>query len=433
MTPPPDNSNSHNVSIREKRILWVVTSLIIAIIFGASDKNWVYIQSDAEGYHMYLPALTLYGGFSDLPVRTTIQYERIPETGNYYFKYTSGVAIMQLPFHGLAHVYTAIDSKHERNGTSPPFQWSIIFAALCYVFCGMSLLYLFLREHYSILISAVTVLSLFVGTNLLYYTIYEPGMSHAYCFFLWVLVLRLSRKIYRMPSWGNFLALSLVVGLLVFIRPTNALAALAILFWDMESLRQRIAFVGKHFLKYASLLGFFAVFAVIQVELWRHMAGEYVLFSYNSEPGFIYLGAPKILNVLFHVHNGLFIYAPILVLPVIGLILGMFKRQKNFVLIASILAIATYLFGSWWSWWFGGAYGHRCYIDFIPLFAIAMAFLLSFLYKQKYYWLLGLAGVIIFITVYYSAGMTSLYRPPWDGPDFGWPEYWKLFRRVWPF
>src|SRR5690606_15323256 len=178
------------------------------------------------------------------------------------------------------------------------------------------------------------------------------------------------------------------------------------------------------------LIAPFIVFTITQLFLWRHMSGEFIYFSYNTEPGFIYFDSPKIGNVLFHVHNGLFIYAPILLLSALGLIFGIENKQRNYILIFTTIFLFTYLFASWWAWWFGGAYGHRCFVDLLPLFAIPMAYLFSLVAESRLVSLKALFVTICIVFVYYSIGMTLAYRSPWDGPNFGWPEFWVIVNGI---
>ena len=135
---------------------------------------------------------------------------------------------------------------------------------------------------------------------------------------------------------------------------------------------------------------------------------------------------------MFHVHNGLFIYAPILLFSVAGLFLGLVNCKRNYLLILIILTLSTYIFGSWWAWWFGGAYGHRCYVDLLPLFAIPMARILDRIRKGRSILLKLAVSLLLIVFLWYSIGMTEIYHSPWDGPDFGWPEYWEQVRKVFP-
>ncbi len=417
-----------HLSIKENLIIGAAFIVIAFVIYGISDKSRQYISSDAEGYYMYLPALTRYG-FSDLPVRTTSQYTKIESTGRYYDKYTAGVAVMEAPFYGLTCIYTAFSSQYDADGYSQPFQHAIFLAALFYAVTGLFILYTILRKEYSILISLSSLVCIYLGTNLFYYSYREPGMAHVYAFFLWAILLWQTPKIHTSPTWKNFIILSLIIGLLVFIRPSNAVAAIFILSYNVNGVKERIQFILAHLGKFAILILPFAILTLVQLLLWRHMLGETVFFSYNAEPGFIYLTSPKILNVLFHVHNGLFIYAPILLFSIAGLIFGIEKGKSNFISIGVILFLSTYIFASWWAWWFGGAYGHRCYVDLLPLMVLPLAYLFKEISINRFVSLRIMTLLMCLILVYYSFYMTIAYHSPWDGPGFGWVEYWEIVKK----
>lgn len=408
----------------EQRIVFLILFVFGLSLFIGTNHKRIYTWSDAEGYYLYLPALTLYG-FRDIPVRTEGQFHRSEKTGRYYDKYTAGVAIMEAPFFGIAMILSGVDKLYTIDGYSRPFQRMILFGSIFYAMTGIGLLYYILRKHYTVFISIVAVISVFLGTNMYYYTVREPGMAHIYSFFLWVVLIWLTENIYKNPKWQKFLWLSVVISLLVFIRPTNIIAALVILGWNMQDWKERWNFIKLHFSKYVLLPIPLIILSVWQLLLWKHMYGSFVVFSYNEEPGFIYLTSPKILNVLFHVHNGLFIYAPILVLSVLGLIFGIGKRVANFRLMAIILVLFTYIFGSWWSWWFGGAYGHRCYVDLMPFFAISIAYFFDIVSRSSFNSLKGILGALTIFLLFYSIRMTEIYSSPWDGPGFMWPQFWE--------
>jgi len=82
---------------------------------------------------------------------------------------------------------------------------------------------------------------------------------------------------------------------------------------------------------------------------------------------------PKIPDVLFDVQNGLFLYSPLVLLMIVGIFLGL--RKKNFQAPATLIifSIATYMFASWWAWWFGGAFGPCCYVEYYALLAFPLA------------------------------------------------------------
>src|SRR5207245_1433674 len=78
-------------------------------------------------------------------------------------------------------------------------------------------------------------------------------------------------------------------------------------------------------------------------------------------------------NVLFSVDRGVFFWAPVLLLSLIGLVL-IRRYLKEWVLpLYVFLPVWLWLMASWESWQFGESYGHRVFIDIFPLLALALA------------------------------------------------------------
>jgi hypothetical protein len=152
-----------------------------------------------------------------------------------------------------------------------------------------------------------------------------------------------------------------------------------------------------------------------------------------SNEGFAYWNKPKIAAVLFDVQNGLFLYSPLVLLMVSGIVLH-FKRNK-FQNIPSLIifALAIYLFASWWAWWFGGAFGHRCYIEYYALLAFPLTGLyLSIAQSGSLLVKYGFFALVAFLMVF-SVRLSYLYTSlsgPWDGPDWrwNWEKYAEILR-----
>jgi len=402
-------------------------AIIGITLYSASDKRRNYIWSDAEGYYMYLPALLIHGGFDQVPVNTP-QFQRIKKTGKYYTKYTGGVALMQLPFFVAAMGYAQI-MGYSVDGYDLPFGWFMLISALCYVLSGLYVLFRSLSREYSFGVSVVAILVLYFGTNLMFYSDQACGMAHAYGFFLWAVVVRLTPQLYTRPAFKIYLLMALSLSLLIFIRPSNLLAVFYIIAYDLRSLRTRAEFLLKHWKKWVLLPLPLLLLFIAQIILWHDMLGEWVYYSYHQEPGFIYWAASKMTNVLFHVHNGLFVYAPILGVAIIGLLWGALLHSKGYLLAFVILGMATYIFGSWWAWWFGGAYGHRSYVDLLPLFAPGLALVFNQIISKKSLRLNVVATTLVLLCTLYSVGMTLSYTGHWDG-DWAWPDFWMTVRSL---
>ena len=131
-----------------------------------------------------------------------------------------GFAIVNAPFFIIGHIY-AIAFDYECNGYSLPYYLSIRISTIFYVSLACSMLILIISQFSNFLISFLSVFLMLFGTNLLNYTIYQPGMSHAFSFSFSVFF------IFSMLSWINkanlkgFLLMCFLFGLLVLIRPTN--------------------------------------------------------------------------------------------------------------------------------------------------------------------------------------------------------------------
>src|SRR5690606_9620175 len=120
--------------------------------------------------------------------------------------------------------------------------------------------------------------------------------------------------------------------------------------------------------------------------------------------------------------NGLFLYSPTALLVLAGVGLGLRKRARHSPAPILIFWFATYLFASWWAWWFGGAFGHRCYVEYYALLAIPLAGLLQGGFQARSALLRHALPVLLVALMIYSVRLSLLYTTvlggPWDGPDW---------------
>ena len=70
------------------------------------------------------------------------------------------------------------------------------------------------------------------------------------------------------------------------------------------------------------------------------------------------------------------------------------------------LTFVVFILSSWWSWWYGGSFGCRVLIDYMPVFAIILAALLTRYRSWSFRAILILLIVICQIQTYqYRYGM----------------------------
>lgn len=341
------------------------------------------IWADRAGYYIYLPSTFLYD-YSTKPFPENI--EKLTgegfslKTGKIVTKYTYGVALLQSPFYFLADFITSI-SNYPRDGFSFFYQKAISIASVFYLVIGLYLLYLSLKVHsnYDNKIIFITLSTLFLGTNLYYYSIIETGMSHVYSFFLFSCVLYFLTKkpIFKYPYTFNII-FSLLIFLIILIRPTNFVFLLIPFTWNTSSIKQ-IYLNIKSNLKFRLILIWALSFLVIftpQFIYWKYSYGSFLTYSYNNESFSNFL-SPKFMEVIFSPHNGLFPYSMVFIGILIGIALLLkYKPWESFRYLLIVLLI-IYLTSSWHDWSFGCGAGMRNMVEYYSLLSFPLSIFIN--------------------------------------------------------
>jgi hypothetical protein len=158
------------------------------------------------------------------------------------------------------------------------------------------------------------------------------------------------------------------------------------------------------------------------------MTGKWLYYSYDGE-GFVYWKNPKILAVLADTQNGLFVYSPVLLLSVAAMFMSPKDKRTQVLGIATTFWLATYMFASWWVWNFGAAYGHRCYIEYFPLFAFPLAVFIEKIRAKGTIHAIVLTPLLM-LFVLYSVGLTRINDKNgiWCGDKWRWN--WQLWAKM---
>ena len=400
-------------------LCWLNTVLVAV---NHNPRSYV-IWSDSEGYYMYLPAIFILKDVHKIPSGSVLP--QMNDKGEYVIKYTCGVAMMELPFFLVAKWYYQVSGKDWKDYFNLHYMRAMALSGYFYGFLGLFFLAAALRRTFSEIVVAWTILSVFLGTNLFHYLIRAMTMSHAYSFCLFAIIAWLLPLIYQKPTFGKALFLGIITGLCILIRPTNCLILLFILLYDiytMSALRLRLMFLKEHFIKIVVASIAAALVFIPQCIYWYEMTGNFIQYSYANE-SFTFWQRPKISAVLLDTQNGLFIYSPMAFLMCVGLLIGIEKQRYQGLSLSLIFCISTYLFASWWAWWFGGAFGHRCYVDFYALLAIPLAGFYSRTLQLRSSLLKVIVILVSIFLMYYGVKMSFLHSRlpgPWDGADWRW-------------
>lgn len=358
---------------------------------------------DNLGYYMYLPGIFIYHDIDKLKWMHAIdanygmtggsfyQAEKL-EDGNYVDKYLGGVAIMQLPFFAGAH-FVAQQYGYPTDGFSPPYQYAVAFAAIFYALLGLFLLRRFLLKYFDDKSVAISIILLCLASNFLQYVAIDGGMSHAYIFLLYVLVLYIVKRWHEKPS-ALFAALTgYIIGFATICRPTEAVMLFIPLMWNThtkEAAKAKWAKVKQHRLHIFIAAVFGLIGILPQLAYWKYVSGHWV-YDVGSAWDFL---TPH-LRVLVGWEKGWFIYTPVTLFFIVGMFFIKGYEWRKSVLWFCLLNI--YIIISWRDWQYGGSYSTRALMQSYPLFALPFTALVQHINTKKWKWGFYVLGIYLIV------------------------------------
>jgi hypothetical protein len=297
--------------------------------------------------------------------------------------HTLGVSLLLLPFFAIGYIFASFTGA-ELNGVSAPFMVMVSLGALCYLTLGLHQLKKLLigfgiKDKWM----AITLLLLFFGTNLLNYALYEPSMSHVYSFALISTFLYSFKKFSEGFSRKYLYVCALVLGLIILVRPVNALIVLTTPFLagSFVNFKKVIIeiFQNKKYLIVSA--SFFLGTLFIQSVTWYAQNGYFLQWSYKSD-GF-YFDTPHIWSILLGFSSGLFIYTPLCLVALFGFI-PLYKQNKfRAVVLLLFLAFSYYFFSCFWAYTYFEGLGIRTFVDYYALYALLLAMFLTYVESKK--------------------------------------------------
>ena len=418
-----------NMNEKFWRNLLLISLLTTTIWVGANRNHgmnyWFVYHWDSEGYYMYLPAVFLNGGFENMYTKTEHNGEKVfknyPGTQKLYTKYTCGVAIMLSPFFLAANTIASALNMDKGMGYAPIFGFFLLVGAAFYLALGIYYVFKTARIYADVFPAIISCLILWLGTSLFHYSALNPGLTHTFTFALAAIVVYQTHKYYESQNFYTLLKIILAVALLVLMRPTDILIAAYFFLHRVNSFQElwtRISFwIKKPFELILFPLAILIAY-LPQFVYWKYISGNFIIYSYENE-GFSLWRNPMLPEIWYHPQNGLFLYAPLLLLSIIGIILTWNKSAYSAKTIALIFILNSYICASWWYWNFGAAYGYRPFIDFLPILVIPMAYVVQCLSKTKLPIRVFSFAAILFL-LFLSVRLSMIYAWPWEGPDWGW-------------
>ncbi len=385
---------------------YLILSMVIftmAIKFQANSWNKKIIEQDVLSLYAYLPAAFIYKdvSLSFMNDGKENYYEKFwpikQANGKYVIKTTMGTSLMYSPFFFIAHGIEKLSGK-DANGYSATYKTLISFAALFYLVIGLIFTRKLLQKYFDPLITSVALLLIYLGTNLFYYTSFEPGMTHVYSFCLIAMFLFYCLKWYEKQKFTTSAILGVLIGLIVLIRPTNILIVLLFLLWEISrfyEIKLRLKLLLKNWPLIALMIITAFMIWIPQLLYWKMQTGSYFINSYNEQ---FYFNNFHIHKALLGFRKGWFIYTPVMFFAVVGVFFMKKKIKAIRTAYYFFLPALIYVTYSWWCWWYGGSYGARTMIDIYAVMSLPLAALISyFIYKKRITKILTYFAVSLFV------------------------------------
>jgi len=362
---------------------------MVFMTFSRSHKR--AISWDVFGYYLYLPA-TFY--HHDIALKdiswadaARIKYDlsgtlyqvHLVDGGGRVIQYTSGMAIMYFPAFVVGH-YCAAISGHEQDGFSEPYQLAISIWSCLIALAGLFALRKILLYYFSDVITSTVLLLIVFATNYFITLGQSPALSHNYLFLCYTLL------IWNTIQWHNFkkmihvVGIALPLGMACLTRPTELVAIFIPLFWNtngIQAVLEKIKSTWKNQRKQLLIfIGIMALCAMPQLIYWKHVTNHFVFNSYtNPGEGFDFL-TPHTGNYLFSFRKGWFVYTPIMLVALFGLIYVWKKQQSIRWSFIIFIVFNLYIISSWSCWWYAHCYSQRAMLQSYPIMAILLGFVL---------------------------------------------------------
>lgn len=242
-----------------------------------------------------------------------------------------GSSLLWMPFVVLMHLLIW------GNGFSFPYPAAAAFGSSLLAWSAIVMIYRTFKD-------LAAVVALWFGTNLAYYMSIEPLTSHACSFFIVTLFVL---QTYKSKNW---VWLGVVYGVAILVRPEHAILGLLI--------ARRGVWPGI-------LIGM-ALF-VPQALVWKHLTGNFV----SPVAGSANILPIHVHQVLFSTRHGLFLWHPIYLLAVVGMLFIPNRSWKTVTLVA--VGVAALFYGTRYAWWGFHSYGSRYFVGLGVFFAAGLS------------------------------------------------------------
>ncbi len=397
-------------------VLLVAMTLRFCYLKNNTSNGYNATSWDAFGYYMYQPSFLIYGDVKNLEWLPQIdsvyhvtggklyQANKV-SNGNFVFKYLGGISILQLPFFCIGHTIAKYENVPQ-DGFSWPYQYSIMLGAIFWFFIGLLFLRKVMLHFYSDVITGLTILLLFLATNLPQYISIDGAMSHSWIFPLYCIMLWLTYRWHERPSKVVAFFIGLTCGIATISRPTEIIILFIPLLWGCQT--KEYAKQKWNLVKQNSTHVYIAISGTIigilpQLLYWKYTTGSFV---YDVGSKWYFLN--PWFRILFGSYSGWIVYTPITLFFIAGLWHMKDQPFKKSVIVFFLLNI--WIITAWSDWKYGVSYAGRALSQGSAVYAFAFSsFLTKYYSGKRKIWILLVGIIFIFMNFYqiriYNSGI----------------------------
>jgi hypothetical protein len=357
------------------------------------------------GYYLYLPAIFIH---HDLGLKDFAWVNSMLETykntgyfyqasmgplGVYVMKYSSGLAILNLPFFACGHLIAKFFG-YTADGFSCPYQYSIAIGGLIYTLIGLFFITKSLLHYFNLRIVTICIFTLVFATNYFQLTTEYNTMQHNVLFALNAILIFCVIFWFESGRLKYLIGISITTAFLIITRPSEmvvivipAICFIQKLFAVKITGLRIILNIKKYGLHIVLAMFVFLAICSVQLIYWKIYTGKFFYFSYTDPAqGFFDFKQPHIADILFNYRNGWLVYTPVIYLSLLGFVFLYFKRSKIRIFFWPFLIyfiLNLFLLSSWTYWWFASSMGNRAFMQSYAFLIFPMAAFFNFVFSKK--------------------------------------------------
>jgi hypothetical protein len=444
------SSDNLTGSSRKKHFYIVYFLVCLGLLTFLFFRLYRGIQGDGIFYYSFTASI-LWDGDFDLRNQYDHPAPSMPgktvTNGNYFVDintekafslFNPGTGLLMIPSVGLGKLIDEIRGGKHQDSFSRYYQYFAGYSSIILTALALLLLFFILQRFFALQIAALIPVLFLLGTNWLFYSVVFSAWSHAPAVFLCTLLLW---SFLLLTEKGSLLAAGLF-GLCggVFFCTRNfsiLLFVLFCLFFLFSAVRKTGKVIPKQFIPHFAVififffLGAFPHFLVNSIQHGSPFTTSLQAVTEAEKPfGFLegsnfqaldWRNCYTLYTNLFNSTNGLFYFHPIYLVGLVGAVLFIYRGSLYQSLISLMLAgvyvfwfIDSAYFDNWFSRAAGAGFGHRRFLDLLPLFIFGASNLAAFLGRKK----AGKFLISFFYSVLLTCGILLFHLFIHDFPHF---------------